>query len=126
MKRKRAKVTPESDGVVARLYEAYYKAFEERFGMKPISEGGYGAKRLKELATAWGEDAVLELIAEFFRTKDNRIDGSNYKVADLFNNAQRLRINMHKIGPREPSDRRTAENVDAATRSTGSRIGRKK
>lgn len=82
--------------------------------MLPIINGGKDVALMKKMVGAWGEAAVAELIAEFFRTQDFRVVSSGYDVTALYMNAQRLMLRMR--GTVVP-DRRTAANVDAASRA---------
>jgi hypothetical protein len=139
-KSKKAKKAPETDGAVARLFEVYRQEFRRKWNpcavhkalgctrcgdewapkdaeheVKPLIEYGRDGKSLKNLKDAWGEEAVTDLIRDFFASTDPQITSRDYKIAVLFQHAQRLRLRAQQGGL--ALDRRTAENVDAAHRA---------
>ena len=128
---KRARKKAESDGSVARLFEVYRGEFRRKWStnretgeliepeVTPLIQYGRDGKHLKDLAAAWGEEAVAQLIRDFFASTDPQVTRGDYKIAgssgSLFTMAQKIRL--HKTGNGAPRDQRTAENVDAAHRA---------
>lgn len=99
---------------VKKCLDAFHNAFVARFGFKPRIDGGKDGKHMKDLIATWSEQDVLDLIAEFFSTRDARVVRSDYSVGALYNLAQHLKLRQHG----HYIDQRTAENVDAAVRAT--------
>lgn len=90
----------------------YHDTFLAKFGFKPTQLPRFG-KVAKELAAAWGDDAVTEVIAKFFTTRDPRIVGSDYGVGIFQREAQRLRMAQRALDPR------TAANAHEVAKASG-------
>lgn len=101
---------------VSKCIDAFHDAFVRRFGFKPKIDGGKDGANLKRLIATWDERVVLELIEEFFTTRDPRVARSDYTIGAFYNLAQHLRLRRQTI-----QDQRTAENMDAASRASETR-----
>lgn len=133
----RAKATKETDPAIARCVAAFYAAFVRRYNppamaeawlattpktrpfpkeqmVLPMIAGGKDANLFKKMLDAWGETTVLRLIEEFFEASrtDPRIIRANPDVGGFYFNAQYLLTRNQRV-----TDRRTAENLDAAVRA---------
>ncbi len=100
---------------VSECMQAFREGHMSKLGLEPHIHYGKDGKHFKELVALWGLDVVLRLIALFFSTTDPRVVRSDYKVGAFYSLAQHLILLDRRHGPK---DRRTAENLDAATRAT--------
>ena len=129
-KKRARKPSAASDGIVLRLEAVYREEFRRKWNaftrdgsliepeVKPYFAPGRDRRHMKDMAAAWGEETVAQLIREFFASTDPQITSRDYKVAVLFQQAQRLLLEARR-GRR--LDRRTAEHIDAATRAVRKR-----
>lgn len=112
----KAKKSDDERAPVAKCIDAFHAAFVARFGFKPKIDGGKDGANLKRLIATWDERVVLDLIAEFFSTRDPRVARSDYTIGAFYNLAQHLRLRRQTV-----QDQRTAENMDAASRASETR-----
>jgi hypothetical protein len=98
-----------------------FLAFAERLQgcAKPMMQWGRDGKFAKQMIATWGEEVVVNLLATFFETTDQRVTRTVYSFQDFYNTAQYLMIRDRK--PSVASDPRTASNLDAANRAMGRR-----
>jgi hypothetical protein len=129
--------TPEAEeaakktsGAVKAVLDAYIEGFRVRWNspedvtrwradktaplLHPEMAWGRDGALAKRMIATWGEKDVLALVKQFFTTTDPRITRTSYKFIDFYNTAQHLMLRGRRI-----SDRRTADNVDAAMRAMG-------
>ena len=80
----------------------------------PLISGGKDTALVKKMLAAWGEVTVLRLIATFFEASrtDPRVVRANWDVGGLWMNAQYLLTKPLRV-----TDRKTVENLDAASRA---------
>ena len=62
----------------------------ERFGVRAVIRGGKDAKLLAALCKSHGADAVRDLIAEFFRSRDPWVRSRGYTVGVFYSMAGAL------------------------------------
>ena len=130
--KRKAKTPKETDGAVARLFEVYREEFRRKWNrfapdgtlvppeVTPMIQYGRDGKHLKDMKDAWGEEAVAQVIRDFFASTDPQVVRSDYKIAIVFREAQRLRLNAHGRNG-HARDQRTVENMDAAARAARNR-----
>jgi hypothetical protein len=111
------KTTKETDPTIKRLIDAFHQRHITRHGIPPMRpEYGRFAKEVKGLLASATEYELLELMDDFFSTRDPRVMRSDYKPMDFVFLAQHLRLkrNGHKR-----LDDRVVRDMDAAARATG-------
>lgn len=109
-------VAPNRTASVKKCIDAYHDAFLAKMTFKPRmgSSAGRFARELKvDLIPAWGEAAVLEVIAAFF-TVNGYWSRFDYSIPIFLRYAQEIKVAIS--GPRK-LDARTSENIEAARRA---------
>jgi len=80
---KKARDTPlkkQTDPAVKRLIDYYFNRFTEKFGTKPVIEGGKDGAIFKKLLSFKTEDELRKLLDAFFESTDPFITNSSYTV----------------------------------------------
>ena len=85
----------------------------------PMIKGGKDGSLMKKMLATWGEERVMQLIADFFGDAYTMfgVINSNQDIGALFSAAPRLLVREHAA--QQP--RRTVSNLDAAARAMGRR-----
>lgn len=104
-----------ADTEVQQCFNRFHDRHVEKHGIKPMFKGGRDGRHFKEMLESLKLAGMLDLIDVFFSTTDSKVVASDYTVAALYRLAPHMRLLDRRSGPR---DRRTAENLDAASRAT--------
>lgn len=85
----------------------------------PMIKGAKDGALVRKMLATWGEPRVLDLIADFFGPAYTTfgVINSNQDIGALFAAAPRLLVRAHAALP----SRRTASNMEAASRAMGRR-----
>jgi hypothetical protein len=114
-----AKAKVDAEPAVKRLVDAFHAKHVARHGCPPLRpDYGRFAKEVKSMLASATEAELVELMDDFFTTRDPRVVRSDYKPMDFVWLAQHLRL---KRNGRRTLDHRTVRDLDAAARATGRR-----
>lgn len=106
---------PSEKAAVPGCIDAFHDAHVARLGFKPLIHGGKDGAHMKKLLATWDDATVRSLIAEFFETRDPRVERSDYSIGAFFSLAQYLMARR----ARGVTDWRVADNIEAARRASG-------
>lgn len=114
-----AKPKTAPDPRIKRLIDAFEAKHVAKHGIKPFDpQYPRFGRTLKDMLASASEGELLELMDDFFASRDLRILGGNWRPADFVYWAPRLRLKRNGM---VETDGRTARNLDAAARATGRR-----
>lgn len=107
----------EPDPAVKRCVDAFHQKHIARHGCAPLRpDYGRFAREVKSMLASATEHELVELMDDFFSTRDPRVVRSDYKPMDFVYLAQHLRL---KRNGRKTMDLRVVRDLDAAARATG-------
>ena len=72
------------------IVDYYFQKFEEKFGSKPLFEGGKDGKIVKDLVQSFGAEKVRILLDLFFASQDSFIVNSGYTVGAFKSQVNKL------------------------------------
>jgi hypothetical protein len=108
--KKRTRAAGETDPRIKRLIDYYHDRFVDKFGEKPVIDGGKDGAIIKKLLGTYSEEKIRELIDAFFESDDPFITRSGYTIGCLKTQVNKLLVQTKKR-PQETKIQQKPEEV---------------